>query len=295
MYAYASQASARQGHQLTRKGFSPRPWPWPWVDGLGSSEFVDGSLTRGTEQDWVPRAVTQLHKCTNSEDPRPWVDWSTPRSPSVTPRRGQAANERRRRGPGTPIGVRPVLLLRWPAGRRKTSLGMMRVILSSKGKKSICSPYLLHFNLTTLIADGIDQPAVSWLVLFVNGRFATKSNPTVHIDDVCDTCAVQFSNPYYCCHILTSIENRYVANKRPVRHGRSEINYISVLEYLSFYSLILIKTRLIKKTERVDTIERVVLDLSTFSNRIRSLRFFQTLRLCMLFARAFHEKLCHLG
>lgn len=194
--------------RVTRKGFSPSPWPWPWVD------------------------------------------WSTPRprSPSVTPRRGQAANERRRRGPGTPIGVRPVLLLRWLAGRRKTSLGMMRVILSSKEKKKgICSPYLLHFNLTTLIADGIDQPAVSWLVLFVNGRFATKSNPTVHIDDVCDTCAVQFSNPYYCCHILTSIENRYVANKRPVRHGRSEINYISVLEYLSFYSLILIKTGLIKK------------------------------------------------
>lgn len=78
--------------------------------------------------------------------------------------------------------------------------------LARKRKKGICSPYLLHFNLTTLIADGIDQPAVSWLVLFVNGRFATKSNPTVHIDDVCDTCAVQFSNPYYCCHILASIE-----------------------------------------------------------------------------------------
>jgi hypothetical protein len=39
--------------------------------GLRSSEFVDGSLTRGTEQNWVPRAVTQLHKCINSEDPRP--------------------------------------------------------------------------------------------------------------------------------------------------------------------------------------------------------------------------------
>jgi hypothetical protein len=40
---------------------------------LGSSEFVDGSLTRGTEQDWVPRAMTQLHKCINSEDPGPSV------------------------------------------------------------------------------------------------------------------------------------------------------------------------------------------------------------------------------
>lgn len=30
--------------------------------GLGYSEFVDESLTRGTEQDWVPHAVNQLHK-----------------------------------------------------------------------------------------------------------------------------------------------------------------------------------------------------------------------------------------